>query len=274
MLKNVFKKVCPITPSQRSCKLLQKTSIFKGKPLKTKCKGVKNRAGRNNRGRITVFHRGGGHKRLYREIDFRRKLSNGVVVGLEYDPFRTAYIARVYNSDLKQFFYILAPQGLNVGATVYSGNLSDIKLGHSLSLRKVPIGSIVYNLSIGSQNTGKIGRAAGTYVQLVQKFKGYARVRICSGEQRLVPLDSQATLGVVSNENVKLINIGKAGRARWLNQRPHVRGVAMNPVDHPHGGGEGKTSGGRPSVTPWGKPTKGPKTSRSRNSLIVVPRKK
>lgn len=272
-MQTQFKKIRPVTPSLRGVKLLERNHFSQKKPLKSKTFGVKNKAGKNNFGRITAYHRGGGHKKLYRQIDFQRITTSGIVDSIEYDPFRTSSIARVYNSKLKTHSYILAPKNLFVGSLIQSGLDSDIKIGHSLPLQKIPVGSLIHNLSLSKNQKGKIARAAGTYAQVIQKIKNYARIRICSGEQRLVPLDSIATLGVVSNEDLKLIKLGKAGRSRWRNRRPYVRGVAMNPVDHPHGGGEGKTSGGRPSVTPWGNPTKGPKTSRSRNSFILVSRR-
>jgi large subunit ribosomal protein L2 len=196
------------------------------------------------------------------------------VEAIEYDPFRTAYLARIYNNREKKHSYILAPKNLCVGSLVRSGSEAEIKLGHALPLSRIPVGSLLHNLSTSEGKRGQYCRAAGTYAQLIQKTKNFARVRLVSGEQRLITLNAYASLGVISNENISLNTIGKAGRSRWYGRRPHVRGVAMNPIDHPHGGGEGKTSGGRPSVTPWGKPTKGPKTSRSRNSLILVPRKK
>ena len=274
MVENIFKKIRPVTPSLRRVKLLQKPFLWKNKFLKSQTKGFTRSFGRNGFGRITSYHRGGGHKKLYRNIDFERVTTRGFVEGIEYDPFRTAFLARLYNREQKSHFYIIAPKNLFCGSFVNSGNLADIQLGHSLPLEKIPVGSLVHNISSSVKKRGQIARAAGTFAQLIQKTRYYARLRLMSGEQRLFPLNSQATLGIVSNENLKLINLGKAGRNRWKNKRPHVRGVAMNPVDHPHGGGEGKTSGGRPSVTPWGKPTKGPKTSSSRNSLIVVSRKK
>lgn len=274
MLDNIFKKIRPVTPSLRRVKLLQKPFLWRKKFIKSQTKGLARSYGRNNFGRITAFQRGGGHKRLYRIVDFERLVTKGIVEGIEYDPFRTAFLARIYNSELKSHSYIIAPKNLFFGAFINSGPLAEIQLGHSLPLEKVPVGSLIHNVSPGLKKKGQIARAAGTYSQLIQKTKNYARLRLMSGEQRLFPLDSYATLGVVSNENNKLICLGKAGRNRWKNRRPSVRGVAMNPVDHPHGGGEGKTSGGRPSVTPWGKPAKGPKTSRSRNPLRVVLRKK
>lgn len=269
-----LKKFRPVTPSLRGVRLFQKPFLSEKKFLKQKTAGFQLSVGRNHRGKITAYHRGGGHKRLYRTIDFFRFSSEGIVEDIEYDPFRTAFIARVYDFLKKKHFYILAPKNLWVGSLISSGKKAEIRVGHSLPLSSIPVGSLLHNLSLTPKTKGQVARAAGTYVQLIQKTKDYARVRFPSGEQRFIPLNSYASLGVVSNENQRLILLGKAGRSRWKNRRPHVRGVAMNPVDHPHGGGEGKTSGGRPSVTPWGKPTKGPKTSRSKNSLILVPRKK
>lgn len=274
MLEHIFKKTQPVTPSLRSLKLLQKPFLWKNKFLKTQTKSIQRSYGRNNFGRITVKHRGGGHKRLYRKLNFNRRDIKGVVEGIEYDPFRTSFIARLYDFDMKRHSYILAPKNLFCGSFVNSGRFADIQLGNSLPLEKIPVGSIVHNVACTANKKGQIARAAGTFAQLIQKTRRYARLRLMSGEQRLFTLDSPATLGTVSNDNCKLVSLGKAGRNRWKNWRPHVRGVAMNPIDHPHGGGEGKTSGGRPSVTPWGKPTKGPKTSSSKNPLIVVSRKR
>jgi len=274
MLDNLLKKTKPVTPSYRSLKLLQKTFLWKKRSLKSQTKGFSRSLGRNIFGRITAFHRGGGHKKLYRKVDFNRISTQGVVEGIEYDPFRTAFLARLYNAQLRSHYYILAPKNLFCGSYVNSGNLADIQLGHSLPLEKIPVGALIHNIAASFRKKGQIARAAGACAQLIQKTRSYARLRLMSGEQRLFPLNTYATIGVVSNENNKLISLGKAGRSRWKNKRPYVRGVAMNPVDHPHGGGEGKTSGGRPSVTPWGKPTKGPKTSSSRNKLRISVKKK
>jgi large subunit ribosomal protein L2 len=270
----LFKKIRPTTPSQRALKVLKKPKLWAKKPIKQKTSSLQRKAGRNHKGQITVFQKGGGHKKVYRTVDFQRLNTAGIVEAIEYDPFRTAYLARLYDNAKKKHAYILAPKNLCIGSLVRSGEEAEIKLGHAMPLHRIPVGSLLHNLSTAEGKRGQYCRAAGTYAQLIQKTKNYARVRLSSGEQRLIQLNSYATLGVVSNENRNLNSIGKAGRNRWLGKRPNVRGVAMNPIDHPHGGGEGKTSGGRPSVTPWGKPTKGSKTSRSRNSLIVVPRKK
>ena len=270
----LFKKIRPITPAQRALKVLKKSGLWAKKFIKGKTFFLQRKVGRNHKGCITAYQRGGGHKKLYRDIDFKRTNTFGIVEALEYDPFRNALIARLYNSMDKKHSYILAPKNLCIGSIVKSGVDAEIKLGHALPLNRVPVGSLLHNLSVSKGKVGQYCRAAGTFAQLIQKTKNYARVRLASGEQRLIPLTAIATLGMVSNENWNLNTIGKAGRNRWHGRRPNVRGVAMNPVDHPHGGGEGRTSGGRPSVTPWGRPTKGPKTSRSRNPLIVVSRKK
>lgn len=270
----LFKKIRPTTPSHRALKVLKKPKLWMKKPIKQLTSFSLRKAGRNQKGQITVFQKGGGHKKVYRTVDFQRLNTSGIVEAIEYDPFRTAYLARLYDNVEKRHVYILAPKNLCVGSLVKSGEEAEIKLGHAMPLRRIPVGSLLHNLSTAEGKRGQYCRAAGTYAQLIQKTKNYARVRLSSGEQRLIQLNSYATLGVVSNENRNLNSVGKAGRNRWYGKRPNVRGVAMNPIDHPHGGGEGKTSGGRPSVTPWGKPTKGSKTSRSRNSLIVVPRKK
>jgi large subunit ribosomal protein L2 len=270
----IFKKIKPVTPSCRGLKIIKKPFLWTKKYLKNLVGLFPRKSGRNSTGRITIRHKGGGHKRLYRMVDFFRKDSCGIVQGLEYDPFRKAFIARIFNNEKKNFSYILAPKNLCVGSFVSSGENADFRIGHALPISKIPAGTLIHNLSVVKNKKGIYARAAGTYAQLIQKAKGYGRIRMCSGEQRLVPLSAFATLGVVSNENAKLCRLGKAGRSRWKGIRPSVRGVAMNPVDHPHGGGEGKTSGGRPSVTPWGKPAKGPKTTHSTNRLVIVSRVK
>lgn len=270
----LFKKIRPVTPAQRAFKVLKKSGLWANKFIKGKTFFLHRKVGRNHKGRITAYQRGGGHKKLYRVIDFKRFDTFGIVEALEYDPFRSGFIARLYDNIKKKHSYILAPKNLCVGAIVKSGSEAEIKLGHALPLNRIPVGSLIHNLSILKGKPGQYCRAAGTFAQLIQKTKNYARVRLASGEQRLISLEAIASLGMVSNENRNLNTTGKAGRNRWYGRRPNVRGVAMNPVDHPHGGGEGRTSGGRPSVTPWGKPTKGPKTSRSRNPLIIVSRKK
>jgi large subunit ribosomal protein L2 len=263
----------PTTPSQRNLIQLNKTSLKKNPLLKTKIKGFKNSAGRGSDGRITSWHRGGGHKKRYRELNFNRtNESTCIVTSLEYDPYRTASIASIYDIKNNKYEYILAPKDLNVGDIVKSGKNAESKNGHSLPIAKIPIGSLLHNISVKTKKKAQISRAAGTYSQLIEKTATSGRLKLSSGEQRNVSNNCFATIGVVSNEFSFLTTVGKAGRSRWLNKRPTVRGVAMNPIDHPHGGGEGKSSGGRSSVTPWGKPTKGGKRSRSKNKLILIKR--
>ena len=241
--------------------LVDRSGLYKGKPVKALTEGLPKSGGRNNHGRITVRFRGGGHKRSYRMVDFKRAKADvpATVERLEYDPNRTAFIALVKYAD-GDLAYILAPQRLAVGDTVISGNRVDVKPGNAMPLANIPVGTIVHNVEMKPGKGGQIARSAGTYVQLVGRDQGYALLRLSSGEQRMVPGSCMASIGAVSNPDHSNITIAKAGRNRWLGKRPHVRGVVMNPVDHPHGGGEGRTSGGRHPVTPWGKPTKGKKT--------------
>jgi len=251
----------PMTPGQRGLVLVDRSGLWKGKPVKKLTEGLISKGGRNNVGRLTARRRGGGHKRRYRIIDFKRRKFDvsAVVERLEYDPNRTAFIALVRYEDGEQT-YILAPQRLKVGDRVIAGEQVDVKPGNAMPLKNTPIGTIIHNVEMKPGAGGKLARAAGTYTQLVGRDGGYAILRLSSGEQRLVRGECMATIGAVSNPDQKNIKLGKAGRKRWLGKRPSVRGVAMNPVDHPHGGGEGRTSGGRHPVTPWGKPTKGKKT--------------
>ncbi len=223
--------------------------------------GKSKSGGRNNHGRTTSFFRGGGHKQSYRLVDFKRRKFDmpAVVERLEYDPNRTAFIALIKYQD-NELSYILAPQRLRVGDTVISGARVDIKPGNAMPLGAIPVGTIVHNIELKQGAGGKMSRAAGTYAQLVGKDAGYAQVKLQSGELRVVRAECMATIGAVSNADNMNQHLGKAGRNRWLGRRPHNRGVVMNPIDHPHGGGEGRTSGGRHPVTPWGKPTKGYKT--------------
>jgi large subunit ribosomal protein L2 len=270
-----LKKFNPITPSLRELVQVDKSDLWKGRPLKALTCGLKKTGGRNNLGRTTAWHRGGGHKQLYRVIDFKRGNIGvyGVVERIEYDPNRTAFIA-LLKFDNEVYSYILAPQKLAVGDKVISADSADIKIGNCLPLKNIPIGTTVHNVEMKPGKGGQIARAAGTSVDLVGKDAGYAQIRLKSGELRLVLLECRATIGVLSNPNQKNVNFGKAGRRRWMGWRPHVRGVAMNPVDHPHGGGEGKTSGGRHPVTPWGKPTKGKKTRKNkRTAKFIVKRR-
>ena len=272
-----LKKYKPITPSLRERLIVKRTELWKGKPFKKLVKGLTKTGGRNNQGRVTMFHIGGGHKRLYRIIDFKRNLFNisGKVIRVEYDPNRSCWIALIYYTN-GVFSYIIAPNGLAIGDIVVSGENVSIKLGNSLPLKKIPIGTLIHNIELKPGKGGQLSRSAGSYAQLIKKeASSYGMIRLPSGEQRLISLECMATVGTVSNLDNKNINLGKAGAKRWLNRRPVVRGVAMNPVDHPHGGGEGRTSGGRPSVTPWGKATKGKPTRspKKKNPFILTKRK-
>ena len=255
----------PITPSLRQLVIVDRTGLWKGKPVKALTVGKHNTGGRNNHGRITSHHMGGGHKRRLRIIDFKRRKFDvvGTVERIEYDPNRTAYIALIKYTD-GELVYILAPQRLKAGDQVVSGQRVDIKPGNAMPLGNMPVGTIVHNVELKRAGCGQLARSAGNYAQLVGKDAGYAQLKLSSGELRLIPGECLATVGAVSNPDNQNIVIGKAGRQRWLGRRPHVRGVAMNPVDHPHGGGEGRTSGGRHPVTPWGKPTNGAKTRKNK----------
>jgi large subunit ribosomal protein L2 len=262
----------PTTPGQRQLVLIDRSDLYKGKPVKTLVEATSSTGGRNNAGRVTSWQKGGGHKKAYRLIDFKRRKFDqpARVERLEYDPNRSAFIALIQYEDGTQS-YILAPQRLNQGDYVVSGERADIKPGNAMPLGNIPIGTIVHNVEMKPGKGGQIGRSAGAYVQLVGKDSGYAQIKLRSGELRMVPSNCMATIGAVSNPDHQNEVIGKAGRNRWKGKRPHVRGVAMNPVDHPHGGGEGKTSGGRHPVTPWGQPTKGYKTRnpKRKNKLII-----
>lgn len=251
--------------------------VTTNKPFKPLTTSLKKKSGRNNYGRITVRHKGGGHKKLYRIIDFKRDKENipAKVRTIEYDPNRSARIALLAYSD-GEYRYIIAPIGLKVGDTVLSGSDADIKPGNSLKLKDIPVGTIVHNVEMRPGKGGQLARSAGTYSQLLSKEGAYCHLRLPSGEIRLVLAECKATIGQVSNPEHENIKIGKAGRARWFGVRPTVRGVAMNPIDHPHGGGEGRTSGGRHPVSPWGMPTKGYKTRKKNkpsNKYIVTKRK-
>ena len=256
-----LKSYNPITPSQRQLVNIDRAGLHKGPPVKSLTEGKHSPGGRNNLGRITVRFRGGGHKRAYRKIDFKRRKFDvpAKVERIEYDPNRTGFIALIKYED-GELAYILAPQRLSPGDTVVAGEHVDVKPGNAMPLRSMPIGTIVHNVELKIGRGGQMARSAGAYAQIVGRDQGYAIVKLGSGEQRLVHGECMATVGAVSNPDHSNQNIGKAGRNRWLGWRPSVRGVAMNPVDHPHGGGEGRTSGGRHPVTPWGKPTKGKKT--------------
>jgi large subunit ribosomal protein L2 len=268
-----LKKYKPTTPGQRQLVLVDRSDLYKGKPLKGLVEGKHSSGGRNSYGRVTVRWRGGGHKQAYRIVDFkRRKLDvEATVERLEYDPNRTAFIALVKYAD-GELSYILAPQRLAVGDKVVSAMRADVKPGNSMPLVAMPVGTIVHNVEMKPGAGGQIARSAGTYAQYVGREQGYAILRLNSGEQRLVHQNCFATVGAVSNPDHGNINIGKAGRNRWLGRKPSVRGVAMNPVDHPLGGGEGRSSGGRHPVTPWGKPTKGKKTRSNKRTDKFIAR--
>jgi large subunit ribosomal protein L2 len=255
----------PITPSLRQLVIVDRTGLWKGKPVKALTKGKSETGGRNNHGRITAHHRGGGHKRRLRLVDFKRRKFGvaATVERLEYDPNRSGFIALIKYAD-GELSYILAPQRLKAGDEVMSGERVDIKPGNAMPMANMPVGTIVHNVELKKGRGGQLARSAGTYCQLVGKDAGYAQLKLSSGELRLVPAECLATVGAVSNPDNQNTVVGKAGRQRWLGHRPVVRGVAMNPVDHPHGGGEGKSSGGRHPVTPWGKPTKGKKTRKNK----------
>ncbi len=261
----------PKTPGTRQLVLVDRSTLYKGKPVKALTEGKNQSGGRNATVRITVRFRGGGHKQSYRTIDFKRlkRDVNATVERIEYDPNRTSFIALVKYTDGEQA-YILAPQRLGVGDIVVAGDHVDVKPGNAMPLSNMPVGSIVHNIELKIGKGGQLARSAGTYAQLVGRDGEYVIVRLNSGEQRLVHGRCMATVGAVSNPDHMNISIGKAGRKRWMGRRPHNRGVAMNPIDHPHGGGEGRTSGGRHPVTPWGFPTKGKKTRKNKSTTKFI----
>ena len=265
----------PKTPGTRQLVLVDRSALYKGKPVKALTEGKSQSGGRNATGRITVRFRGGGHKQAYRIVDFKRsKLEMPATVErIEYDPNRTAFIALLKYKDGTQA-YILAPQRLAVGDTVIAGAYVDVKPGNAMPLANMPVGSIVHNVELKIGKGGQLARSAGTYAQIVGRDQDYVIVRLNSGEQRLVNGRCMATVGAVSNPDHMNISIGKAGRNRWLGKKPHNRGVSMNPIDHPHGGGEGRTSGGRHPVTPWGKPTKGKKTRQNKATDRLIIRRR
>lgn len=265
----------PTTPGRRQLVLVDRSDLWKGKPLSSLTEGLRSKGGRNNTGRITAYGRGGGHKRRYRLIDFKRTKFDVVatVERLEYDPNRTAFIALISYADGEKA-YILAPQRLGVGDQVVAGEKVDIKPGNAMPLKNIPVGTVVHNVELKPGKGGQMARSAGTYAQLVGKDQGYAQLRLASGELRMVRGECIATIGAVSNPDQQNVSLGKAGRNVWLGRRPSVRGVAMNPIDHPHGGGEGRTSGGRHPVTPWGKPTKGKKTRSNKKTDRLIMRRR
>ena len=263
----------PTSPGRRQLITTDRSELWNGAPVKALTVGLTSKGGRNNAGRITAYHRGGGHKRSYRIVDFKRTKWDavGTVERLEYDPNRTAWIALVKYEDGEQA-YIVAPQRLAAGDKVVSSMQTvDVKPGNAMPLERMPVGTIVHNVEMKPRKGGQIARSAGTYAQYVGRDQGWAILRLNSGEQRKVHGSCLATVGAVSNQDHGNTSIGKAGRARWLGRKPVNRGVTMNPVDHPHGGGEGRTSGGRHPVTPWGKPTKGKRTrsNKSTDQFIV-----
>ncbi|NRA31012.1 MAG: 50S ribosomal protein L2 [Parvularculaceae bacterium] len=261
----------PTSPGRRTLVTIDRKGLWKGRPEKQLTEGLTNKGGRNNTGRITMRRQGGGAKKLYRVIDFKRQRYDAIaeVKRIEYDPNRTAFIALIeYGDGVKA--YILAPQRLGEGDKVVSGDRVDVKPGNAMPLKNIPVGTIVHNVELKPLKGGQIARSAGAYVQLVGRDGDYAQLRLKSGEVRLVHGDCRATIGAVSNPDHANTVLGKAGRARHKGKRPSVRGVAMNPIDHPHGGGEGRTSGGRHPVTPWGKPTKGKRTRNNKETDRLI----
>jgi large subunit ribosomal protein L2 len=261
----------PTTPGQRQLVLVDRSGLHTGAPVKALTEGKSSSGGRNNSGSITSRYRGGGHKKAYRIIDFKRRKFDAPakVERIEYDPNRTAFIALIKYQD-GELNYILAPQRLAVGDTVVAGEYVDVKPGNAMPLANIPVGTIVHNIELKIGKGGQIARSAGNYAQIVGRDQDYVILRLNSGEQRLVHGRCRGTIGAVSNPDHMNISIGKAGRNRWLGRKPHNRGVSMNPIDHPHGGGEGRTSGGRHPVTPWGFPTKGKKTRKNKSTTRFI----
>ncbi|MEC9435025.1 MAG: 50S ribosomal protein L2 [Pseudomonadota bacterium] len=266
-----LKSYNPTTPGQRGLVLIDRSELFKGRPVKKLTEGLTKKGGRNNTGRITARRIGGGAKRLYRIVDFKRRKwdVSAEVQRIEYDPNRTAFIALIQYEDGEQA-YILAPQRLAVGDKVVAGAKADVKPGNAMPFSGIPVGSIVHNIELKPGKGGQIARSAGAYAQFVGRDGGYAQIRLSSGELRMVRQECMATIGAVSNPDHSNQNFGKAGRTRHQGKRPAVRGVAMNPIDHPHGGGEGRTSGGRTPVTPWGKDTKGTRTRKNKSTQKYI----
>ena len=265
----------PTTPSRRELIQVDRSHLWKGKPVKSLSQGLRKKGGRNNTGRITAWHRGGGHKRRYRLIDFKRRKFGlpATVERLEYDPNRSGFIALIKYED-GTLSYILAPHKLKPGDQVVSGEKVDIKPGNAMPLRNIPNGTTIHNIELKPGKGGQLVRSAGTSAQLVERNAFTAQIKLTSGEIRIVPSVCLATVGMVSNADHANIQRGKAGARRWLGRRPVVRGVAMNPIDHPHGGGEGRTSGGRHPVSPWGKLTKGKRTRNNKRSDSLILRKR
>jgi len=265
----------PTSPGRRQLVLVDKSDLHKGKPVKALTEGLTKKGGRNNTGRITARRIGGGAKKLYRKVDFKRNRWDmpATVERLEYDPNRTAFIALIKYED-GQLSYIIAPQRLEVGDTVVTSKTADIKPGNTLPLKSIPVGTIIHNIELKPQKGAQMVRSAGTYAQLVGRDGGYAQIKLTSGELRMVMDTCLATVGAVSNPDNMNQVLSKAGRKRHMGKRPSVRGVVMNPVDHPHGGGEGKSSGGRHPVTPWGKKTRGPKTRKNKATDRLIIRRR
>jgi len=268
-----LKSYNPVTPSQRQLVLVDRSSLHRGAPVKTLTEGRSSSGGRNNNGRITVRFRGGGHKQAYRKIDFKRRKFDvpAKVERIEYDPNRTAFIALIKYDD-GELAYILAPQRLAQGDIVVAGEHVDVKPGNAMPLGNIPIGTIVHNIEMKIGKGGQIARSAGTYAQIVGRDGEYVIVRLNSAEQRLVHGRCMGTIGAVSNPDNMNISIGKAGRKRWMGRMPHNRGVSMNPIDHPHGGGEGRTAAAQPPVSPWGVQSKGYKTRRNKRTQVMIVR--
>ena len=269
-----LKKFRPNTPGTRGLTLVDKKGLWTGKPVKSLTAGLSKKGGRNNTGRITMRRKGGGHKAKYRIVDFKRNNTESATVDrIEYDPNRSSYIALITYIDGTKS-YILAPKDLKAGDQVISGEKKEIRIGNCMPMSDIPVGIDIHNIELKIGSGAQLARSAGSSTQIVGKSDGYVAIKLPSGEQRKVREECRATIGVLSNIDKKNQKLGKAGRKRWLGVRPSVRGVAMNPIDHPHGGGEGKTSGGRDPVTPWGKPTKGKKTrNNKRTDKFIIKRK-
>jgi large subunit ribosomal protein L2 len=271
-----LKQYNPTSPGRRFMTVLTFEEITKDRPEKSLTEAKRRTGGRTNRGRISIWFRGGGHKRRYRIVDFRRDKKDvpAKVAAIEYDPNRSARLALLHYVDGEKR-YILAPEGLHVGQSVVSGDTADILPGNALPLKLIPAGTMIHNIELRPGKGGQMVRSAGGAAQLVAKEGAYAQIKLPSGEVRMVHADCAATVGQVGNIDHKNVSYGKAGRSRWKGRKPHNRGVVMNPVDHPHGGGEGKTSGGRHPVTPWGKPTKGAKTrNNKRTQAFIIKRRR
>ncbi len=265
----------PTSEGRRQLVIVDRSELHKGRPEKSLVEGLTKSGGRNNAGRVTAFRHGGGHKRLYRKIDFKRRRWNdpATIVRLEYDPNRTAWLALIQYKD-GDLAYIIAPQKVKAGDVVVAGEQVDVKPGNAMLLKNVPVGTIVHNIELKPQKGAQMIRSAGSYAQVVGRDAGYVQLRLASGETRMVQDTCMATIGAVSNPDNMNENWGKAGRSIWLGRKPAVRGVAMNPVDHPHGGGEGRTSGGRHPTTPWGKKTRGPKTRNNKKTDRLIIRRR